>query len=103
MGTKFRLLTGADAVGREQVVRAANEAMAEVEAGGGRYVASHWSATGYGGGGGGSHVHYALVLVYDDGRGGGGGADAAGHGAEYGAEEEAEEDGDGFDYGDGRA
>jgi hypothetical protein len=98
------MLTGADAVGREQVVRAANEAMEEIEAEGGRYVASHWSATGYGGGGGGSHVHYALVLVYDDGQGGGGGRDAAsdtaGHAAEYGAEEE---DGNGFDYGDGRA
>lgn len=100
MGTRFRMLTGADAVGRDQVVREANQAMEGIEAGGGRYVASHWSATGYGGGGGGSHVHYALVLVYDDGRDGGRGRDPADDGPSYGDEQE---DGNGFDYGDGRA
>ena len=89
MATRFHMFTGADATGRDEVVRQANEAIGEIEARGGGYMASHWSATGYGGGGGGSHVHYVLVLVSDDGQ------------ARAGDGDGQFEDGNGFDYGDG--
>lgn len=72
MATRFRIFNGHVAVMEDK----ANEFMAELEANGGEYVASHWSSatesslSGMAGAPGipGS-VTYSLVLVYHDGKG----------------------------------
>ena len=58
MGARFRVFRGA-VEDSERMIEEVNQAMAEIEAQGGRFETSHWSTSAYGGG-----VLATLVVVY---------------------------------------